>query len=288
MPTYPAHSTSPDSLSSSPPFVNTHMASFTPHEIKEWERRSDVLYHFHAYRYFSQSFPNTSIDLVNLDDADASPSPTRLADYLSTVSFKYPIEAANTHRKRFLCHVREYNAYSEPRRRFYMVGLSEDEVEFLKSLHPRPDLKSKASVVAGVEKTEGVNATGDSKENIKENTASVVEPRVFTMTSHPSFVAQRISSVTAAFSVPSIIGASTQVKPLVFATDGCSDTHPQNHDEIEEQEAKIEQLIEESLKKYRERRASGEVVLGVEQHISALTLGDTEQDAEVMEALMLA
>lgn len=46
------------------------MASFTPHEIKEWERRSDVLYHFHAYRYFSRSFPDTSIDLVNLDDAD--------------------------------------------------------------------------------------------------------------------------------------------------------------------------------------------------------------------------
>lgn len=70
MPTYPEPLTSPGSLPASPPFVNTHMASFTPHEIKEWERRSDVLYHFHAYRYFSQAFPDTSIDLVNLDDAD--------------------------------------------------------------------------------------------------------------------------------------------------------------------------------------------------------------------------
>jgi hypothetical protein len=67
------HSQRYDSLASSssaPPFVNTYMASFSEQEIKEWDLRSDVLYHFHAYRYFNTNYPDTSVDLVNLDDAD--------------------------------------------------------------------------------------------------------------------------------------------------------------------------------------------------------------------------
>ncbi|KAF8849577.1 hypothetical protein BDZ45DRAFT_772355 [Acephala macrosclerotiorum] len=289
--------TSPGSLSSSPPFVNTHMASFTPHEIMEWERRSDVLYHFHAYRYFSQSFPDTSIDLINLDDADVQyynrtsdmvrglSISHKLADYLSTFSLKYPVEAANTHRKRFLCHVREYNMRSESRRRLYMVGLSEEEVEFLKSLPTLQDLKSKASPATGVEVGEAESAASDVKENIKDcivSIGSVAEATTAAATKAVNIAVPRINPNSSTFI------RKRQVKSLGWATDGCPDIHPQSHDELDEQEVKVKQLIEDCLKKYREKSASSEVALGVEQHASALKLGDKEQDAEVAKALILA
>ena len=47
------------------------MAFFaTEEEIQEWNVRSDILFHFFAYNFFTQDRPSTTINLVNLTDAD--------------------------------------------------------------------------------------------------------------------------------------------------------------------------------------------------------------------------
>lgn len=211
-----------------------------------------------------------------------------LADYLSTFTLKYPVEAANTHRKRFLWHVREYNMRSESRRRFYMVGPSEEEVEFLKNLPAIPAENPKVSSAAGIEKSEGADAACDGKENIEQSIKSirgVTETASDTITKAINITTPRINPVSYTF-IP--LSHKHEVKLLGWATDGCPDLHSRSLEELEEQEAKVEQLIEDCLKKYREKKASSEVVLGVEQHASTLKLGDKEQDAEATEALMLA
>jgi hypothetical protein len=94
--------------------------------------------------------------MVNLDDADVqyfnrTADMTRglntghkLAEYLSSPhAFKlvhhYPAQAqegytATTYRHRFIHHVRAYNMTQEPRRRFYLLGLGKDDIDFLGGL----------------------------------------------------------------------------------------------------------------------------------------------------------
>ncbi|KUJ12973.1 uncharacterized protein LY89DRAFT_756231 [Mollisia scopiformis] len=116
-------------------------------KIEIWGLRSDVLYHFYAYRVFARKHPETCLDLVNLNDADVEyynrtrnmvhslNNYHKLATYMKNFALKHPVEDINTHRKRFICHVREYNLLrTDPINRFYLVNLSVDEAEFLSKL----------------------------------------------------------------------------------------------------------------------------------------------------------
>ncbi|RDL39348.1 uncharacterized protein BP5553_03688 [Venustampulla echinocandica] len=129
-----------------------------------YDPRSDVLYHFYAYHYFA--VPDTALDLINLTDADmhfynvvadvvrGSNTHYKLAAYLKThhhsVSCLRPHSDTSTapkagrtddktFRNEFISHVKSYNETMEPRNRFYIIGLTPDDMSYLTTLHQDGD-----------------------------------------------------------------------------------------------------------------------------------------------------
>jgi hypothetical protein len=172
------------------------------------------------------------------------------ATYLTNFTLKHPISTATTHRKRFICHVREYNLLSSTRRRFYILGLSDEEIEFLKNLPALPAKNPSTTIdsiggYGGKEKVEeGGKAMGLNGGEIKPLVTGF-NPAVQ--------LSKFLSNDSKDIATKSTTHQLVKNKNINWATDGCPLTLVSNN-EIKNQEVEVDNLINHCLKKYAEKK----------------------------------